>query len=257
MKAALRTELADQCLEHETLWDQPIAECQKHQTLLMEHLDQPPEHETLHMELVDQCTMHEPLLGKLIAVYQKHEARHLESVFQSSGHNTMRTELSDQCPKLMALRVELVAVAASQVGVREKTGKNDGPEVAMYLREVGLPEGYAYCAAGLTWCHNQLKIPNPQSAWSPDWFKANVVYRRNKPQIGPFKSLTGQVAGFYSESKKRVSHVALIESESNQHYFTIEFNTNGAGSDDGEGVRRLIRKKATVYVIADHVGAAQ
>ena len=194
----------------------------------------------------------------------------------TQGHNlpmkaALRTELVDQCPvqdtlheklvaeslKLKALRGKLVAVAASQVGVRELTGKNDGPEVAKYLREVSLPEGYAYCAAGLTWCHNQLGIPNPQSAWSPDWFKANVVYRRNKPQIGPFESLPGQVAGFYSESKKRVSHVALIESESRQHYFTIEFNTNGAGSDDGEGVRRLIRKKSSVYVIADHVGAAQ
>ena len=166
----------------------------------------------------------------------------------TQGHNL---------PKKAALRTELVAVAASQVGVREKTGKNDGPEARMYLREVGLPEGYAYCAAGLTWCHNQLKIPNPQSAWSPDWFKVNVVYRRGKPLFLPFESHPGQVAGFYSESKKRVSHVALIESESRQHYFTIEFNTNGAGSDDGEGVRQLIRKKASVYVIADHVGAAQ
>ena len=226
MKAALRTEHADQCLELEVLCT----------------------------EYLDQCTMHEPLLGKFIAVYQKHEARHMESVEQCPGHNTMRTELSDQCPKLMALRVELVAVAASQVGVREKTGKNDGKEVAMYLREVGLHEGYAYCAAGLTWCHNQLGIPNPKSAWSPDWFKANVVYRRGKPLFLPFKSQPGQVAGFYSESKKRVSHVALIESESHQHYFTIEFNTNGAGSDNGEGVRRLIRKKSSVYVIADHVG---
>ncbi|GAP68841.1 hypothetical protein BA6E_105115 [Bacteroidales bacterium 6E] len=191
----------------------------------------------------------------------------------TQGHDlpktaALRTELADQCPvqdtlheklvaeslKLKALRGKLVAVAASQVGVKEKTGKNDGPEVAMYLREVGLPEGYAYCAAGLTWCHNQLGIPNPKSAWSPDWFKANVVYRRGKPLLLPFESLPGQVAGFYSESKKRVSHVALIESESRQHYFTIEFNTNGAGSDDGEGVRRLMRKKGTVHVIADHVG---
>ncbi len=163
-------------------------------------------------------------------------------------------DLDNQGPELTTLRGKLVAVAASQVGVRERTGKNDGPEVRQYLKEVGLSEGYAYCAAGLTWCHNQLKIPNPQSAWSPDWFKANVVYRRNKPQISPFESLPGQVAGFYSESKKRVSHVALIESENRQHYFTIEFNTNGSGSDDGEGVRRIIRKKESVHVIADHVG---
>lgn len=236
------------------MWDQPIAECQKHQTLLMEHLDQSPKHQTLHIYLEDQCTMYEPLLGKLIAVTKEHEVRHMESIFQCPEHKTMRTELADQCPKPKALRGKLVAVAASQVGVRELTGKNDGPEIRKYLLDVDLSEGYAYCAAGLTWCHNQLKIPNPQSAWSPDWFKVNVVYRRNKPQISPFESLPGQVAGFYSESKKRVSHVALIESESRQHYFTIEFNTNGAGSDDGEGVRCLIRKKASVYVIADHVG---
>jgi hypothetical protein len=186
-----------------------------------------PKTAALHTELVNQCHKHDILQGNLVA----------------------------ECPKLKTLRGKLVAVAASQVGVREKTGKNDGPEIRKYLLEVNLSEGNAYCAAGLTWCHNQLKIPNPQSAWSPSWFKENVVYRRNKPQISPFESLPGQVAGFYSESKKRVSHVALIESESRQHYFTIEFNTNGSGSDDGEGVRRLIRKKETVYVIADHVGA--
>lgn len=69
-----------------------------------------------------------------------------------------------------------------------------------------------------------------------------------------FESRPGQVAGFYSESKKRVSHVALIEGESRLHYYTIEFNTNGAGSDEGQGVRRLIRQKNSVHVIADYVG---
>lgn len=60
--------------------------------------------------------------------------------------------------------------------------------------------------------------------------------------------------GFYSESKKRVSHVALIEGESRFHYYTIEFNTNGAGSDEGHGVRRLIRQKSSAHVISDYVG---
>jgi len=157
-------------------------------------------------------------------------------------------------PETSELRKKLIDVAASQVGVREKTGNNDGPEIRMYLRETGLSEGYPYCAAGLTWCHNQLSIPNPESAWSPDWFKTNVVFRRYQPRMTTFKSRPGQVAGFYSESKKRVSHVALIERESRLHYYTIEFNTNGAGSDEGQGVRRLIRQKNSVHVIADYVG---
>ncbi len=157
-------------------------------------------------------------------------------------------------PETTELRTKLVKVAESQVGVREKTGNNDGPEIRMYLRETGLSEGYPYCAAGLTWCHNQLGIPNPESAWSPDWFKTNVVYRKHQPRMTAFESRPGQVAGFYSESKKRVSHVALIERESRLHFYTIEFNTNGAGSDEGQGVRRLIRQKNSVYVIADYVG---
>ena len=116
-------------------------------------------------------------------------------------------DLDNQGPELTTLRGKLVAVAASQVGVREKTGKNDGPEIRKYLLEVDLSEGYAYCAAGLTWCHNQLKIRNPQSAWSPDWFKANVVYRRNKPQISPFESLPGQVADSIPNRRKE-SHTS-------------------------------------------------
>lgn len=157
-------------------------------------------------------------------------------------------------PETNELRKKLIEVAASQVGVREKTGNNDGPEVRMYLREVGLSEGYPYCAAGLTWCHNQLGIPNPESAWSPSWFTSNVVYRRNQPRMTTFVSRPGQIAGFYSETKRRVSHVGLIEGESRLHYYTIEFNTNGAGSDEGQGVRRLIRRKNSVHVISDFVG---
>lgn len=152
------------------------------------------------------------------------------------------------------LRRELVKVAQSQEGVREKTGNNDGPEIRMYLREVGLPEGYPYCAAGMAWCHNQVGIPNPESAWSPDWFRTNVVYRRHHIRIEPFVSRPGQVAGFYSESKKRVSHVGMIFAEGKLHYYTTEFNTNGAGSDEGQGVRSLIRRKESVHVIADYAG---
>lgn len=45
----------------------------------------------------------------------------------------------------------------SQVGVREKTGHNDGKEVEKYFLSVGLnPKGkYPYCAAGQVWCFYQ------------------------------------------------------------------------------------------------------
>ena len=42
--------------------------------------------------------------------------------------------------------------AIAQVGVREKTGRNDGYKIEQYLKSVGRFKGDAYCAAGQYWC---------------------------------------------------------------------------------------------------------
>lgn len=150
------------------------------------------------------------------------------------------------------LRGKIVAVAESQVGVREKTGKNDGKQVEKYLRSTGLGKGYAWCAAFLTWCHNELNIPNPKSAYSPDWFKSNVVYERMRLQDMGFVSKPGQVFGLYFESKRRIAHVGMITGESKFSYNTIEGNTNDGGSRDGDGVYKMLRNKRSIYIIADY-----
>lgn len=159
--------------------------------------------------------------------------------------------------KTTDLRHKLISVAESQLFVREETGNNDGPQIRKYLRSVGLPEGYPYCAAGMAWCHNELNIPNPESAWSPDWFNTNVVYRRGSPSITVFESRPGQVFGLWYESRKRIAHVGMITGETKFHYLTIEFNTNGAGSNEGQGNHRLIRKKENIHVVSDYVGFAE
>jgi len=151
------------------------------------------------------------------------------------------------------LRGRLVQVAESQVGVREQTGNNDGPEVEQYLRSVKLGKGYAWCAAFVTWCHDQAGIDNPQSAWCPDWFRYNVVYKKNKPTLQEFKAKPGQVFGLYFESKRRVAHVGLITGESRFSYETIEGNTDGSGGREGDGVYKKIRNKRSIYIIADYI----
>jgi hypothetical protein len=156
--------------------------------------------------------------------------------------------------KTTELRAKLIGVAESQLHVREATGNNDGKEVERYLRATGLGKGYAWCAAYVAWCHEEVGIPNPLSAWSPAWFTSNVVYRRNQPRIGEYKTRGGEVMGLYYEHLKRVAHVGIITSEQRLHYLTIEGNTNGAGSREGDGVYRKIRRKESVYVIADYVG---
>jgi hypothetical protein len=152
------------------------------------------------------------------------------------------------------LREKVVKLAISQLYVREKTGKNDGVQVERYLRSVNLRKGDAWCAAFISWLHIENNIPNPESGYSPDWFRANVIYKRSEKRMSPFISRPGQVIGLYIESKGRMGHVGMIESENRLHYNTIEGNTNGAGSDEGDGVYRKIRKKENISVISDFVG---
>ena len=58
-----------------------------------------------------------------------------------------------------------MAIAITQLHVREKTDNNDGPDVAKYLNSIGLGEGYSWCQASVYWCFKQaafeLGVPNP------------------------------------------------------------------------------------------------
>lgn len=157
------------------------------------------------------------------------------------------------CFSQSLLRDSLISIAESQVGVREFTGNNDGTEVELYLQSVNLGKGYAWCAAFVTWCHDQAGIDNPRSAWSPDWFKTNIIYSRNKPTIEIFKSKPGQVFGLYFESKGRIAHVGIIIKEDRLHYITIEGNTDGSGGREGDGVYKKIRTKRSIYKISDYI----
>jgi hypothetical protein len=155
-------------------------------------------------------------------------------------------------------REKVISIAESQLPVRELTGNNDGPDIKKYLKDVGLKEGYAWCAAFVSWCLTESGIwYHPQSAYSPDWFQYNVVYERNNPPLNGFISRKAQVFGIYFESKGRVAHVGFITGEDRLHYYTIEGNTNAAGSREGDGVYRKIRRKTSIFVIADHVGAEE
>ena len=46
----------------------------------------------------------------------------------------------------------------SQIGVREATGRNDGKQVELYLKSVGLGKGYAWCSAFVRWCFDKCGI---------------------------------------------------------------------------------------------------
>ncbi len=51
-----------------------------------------------------------------------------------------------------------MTTARHELGVSERTGNNDGPQVERYLRTVGLGGGYAWCAAFVNWTLGQNDI---------------------------------------------------------------------------------------------------
>lgn len=154
------------------------------------------------------------------------------------------------------MRKDLIEVLESQLYVREATGNNDGTEVEKYLAEVGLGKGYPWCAAYTTWGFNVCGVPNPQSAWSPDWARSkNTIWSLNLVKQHKAKNpKAGDVFTIYYNSLNRVGHVGYIVKEYNDKYFiTIEGNTNIAGSRLGIGVFKKKRDKRKIYRITDYI----
>lgn len=145
----------------------------------------------------------------------------------------------------------LKTVYDSQIGVRELTGNNDGSEVEAYLAYAGHKKGAPWCAAFVGWCHAQAGVNAPRSAWSPDWFKTNVVYRRDWRKDYPPPE-PGMVFGLWFQNLGRVAHVGFIDGGDSKSYITVEGNTNGAGSREGDGVCRKKRLKSSIYIISKY-----
>ena len=154
------------------------------------------------------------------------------------------------------LRDSLRISFTNEVGIRELTGNNDGERVEAYLSTCNLGKGYAWCAAFVNWNFIKAGIETgvKSTAWSPSWFAdtSKVVYTKNWTR-DIFKVKAGQVFGLYFYSKRRVAHVGFIEYEDVQNYYTVEGNTNKAGSREGDGVYRRVRPKNTIYIISDYV----
>jgi hypothetical protein len=151
-------------------------------------------------------------------------------------------------------RKKIVATAESQLHVRELTGENDGPDVARYLKVTGLAEGYPWCAAFVSWVFAEAGGTAPRSARVVDWFKANIVFKREwkRPTIHPER---GMVVGLYYPHLGRYGHIGIVSENipgQLRNVVTIEGNTNAAGSREGQGVYRKIRPWKTIAVMADY-----
>src|SRR5690554_619440 len=146
-------------------------------------------------------------------------------------------------------RQRLQAIYSSQVGVREATGANDGPEVEAYLATTNLDAGYAWCGSFISWVFEQAGFAQPNTPWTPALFP-------NRCTIWPNQGKTPQpsdVFGLYIAHLKRIGHAGFVEDWGEHFVVTVEGNTNPAGNHDGDGVYRRRRRTKTIYRVADWV----
>jgi hypothetical protein len=138
----------------------------------------------------------------------------------------------------------------SQIGIRERTGHNDGTDVEKYLHSVNLGRGAAWCAAFVNWNLQHCGIKTPKSAWSPTWFPDNKIIYKPSLRIANTPK-TGDVFGIYFRTLKRIAHVGFIYRWSDESFVTtVEGNTSDAGSREGDGVYMKKRLKRQIYAVS-------
>lgn len=137
--------------------------------------------------------------------------------------------------------IKLIAIAQSQIGVRESSKNNHGLVVASYLAYTHLKEGNPWCAAFVSWVYAKAGYPVPKTAWSPALFPASKKVKEPK---------SGDVFGIYYTSLKRIAHCGLVEKTQHNWIISIEGNTNTSGGGNGDGVYRRWRHEKTIYAFA-------
>lgn len=148
------------------------------------------------------------------------------------------------------LRDSVVEIFSSQVGIKERTGKNDGTIVEGYLASVGLRKGNPWCAAFVYWAYNKAGVKGiPRSGYCPNWFQKNVIYSNGIAKKPPDAA---DVVGIYFSNLGRIAHVGFINvwDDDSNIVITVEGNTSGSGSREGDGVYRKRRLKRQICKIS-------
>lgn len=181
-----------------------------------------------------------------------------------------------------AVRNKIKKIYTAEIGVREKTGKNDGERVEEYLAITQLGKGYAWCAAFVSWVFSEACFPEPRTPWSPALFpNKRVIWERGKAVESAdnldYRSIDlksklisskadhlsyhtrslipkpADVFGIYFANLKRIAHVGFVDEWGDKHVITVEGNTNEAGSAEGDGVYRKRRPIASIYQVANWI----
>lgn len=151
------------------------------------------------------------------------------------------------------LRDCVVSTAYSYIDVRETDGSNRSPEIRHFFDYLNctVPYGSPWCAIYVSYCLKYCGVKAPYSAWSPSLFPKYAIKYSNG--IGnDDKVQKGDVFGIYFTRLGRIAHVGFIVEDRYNMVKTIEGNTNGGGSRDGDGVYERVRFKSQIAKVASY-----
>lgn len=187
----------------------------------------------------------------VVKQFQRKEGLIQDGIVGSLTWTALYRRLTCNSKRDNAFLDEVINTLATQVGVKEKTGRNDGEQVEAYLRAVGLPAGYAWCQAFLYWgfdvAANVLKVPNPmpRTAGVLDNWNRSKQYQVPRGE----RPIEGDV--FVMDFGKGAGHTGIITDVEGNYIYTIEGNTSAdpklpAEDREGQGV---YRRKRTISSI--------
>jgi hypothetical protein len=159
--------------------------------------------------------------------------------------------VEDQEPE--SLRDKVAARYTAEIGIRERTGKNDGKDVEKYLASVGLGKGNAWCAAFVHWVFEVCGIVTPITAWSPTAENKKKIRYKNGKTFGPGPQKADVITLYYA-SKGRIGHTGFFDHMINSSMeASVEGNTNGEHSREGDGVYLVFRPLKTINSISSWI----
>lgn len=176
----------------------------------------------------------------------------------------LSTLLLSQSPSLAnPLQEEVVKTAQKYTYVREKTGKNDGPEIKQWLGYFGLPQGNPYCAAFVIGgCYKEASDTLGIAQPLPKTARVSTLYKTAKKNPYKFKVISAARVKQGIETLEKADvpawshnklpgnsdwngHTGIVLNQINNNTFTsIEANTssgNKGSQRDGDGVFKRTR----------------
>ncbi len=133
--------------------------------------------------------------------------------------------------------------------LKETTGYNRSPVIDIFNRRVGTYLGAPYCTSA-AWCAIddacialELKNPVPPTASSQAFRKTSFVPSKYIRELGELGK-RGDACVLQSVGDPQKGHFAILKLDqiSGQDSFhTLEYNTDGSGSRDGDGAYQMVR----------------